>query len=62
MRLGDRPLMVTQDSHHTVSVVVGIQLLLHGSIFRRTLVELLLECDRRVVRTEHLRSEALHVI
>ena len=62
MRLGYRPLMVTQDSDHTVGVVVRIQLLLHGSLIGSTLVELLLERYRRVVRTEHFRSQALHVV
>jgi ABC-type cobalamin transport system ATPase subunit len=61
MRLGHCPLMVTQDGHHTICLVVRIEFLLKRSLLRRVLVELLLEGDGSVVGTEDLGCETLHV-
>ena len=54
--------MVTQDGNHTISMVVRVQLLLDSPGCWRTLIKLLLESDRRVIGTEHLRCETLHVL
>ena len=61
MRLGHGTLMVTQDSHHTVRVVIRVQLLLDRALFGRATIEQILERQRRVVCTEDLRGEPLHV-
>ena len=61
MRLRYRPLMVTQDSDETVGFIVCIELLLRCPDFGCDQVELLLERDRGVICTEHLRSQTLHV-
>lgn len=43
MSLWRTPLMVTKYGDHAIGMVVRIQLLLHRSILRRALVQLLLE-------------------
>lgn len=53
--------MVTQNGHHTVRVIVRIQLLLHGALLWRIPVKQFLEGHRRVIGTENLRGETLHV-
>lgn len=53
--------MVTQDGDHTVRMVVRVQFLLNRAFLGRTTVKEILERQRRVVGTEHLRSQALHV-
>ena len=52
--------MVTQDGNHAVSVIVGVELLLHSAFVRCTLIELLLEGVGRVEGTEHLGGETFH--
>lgn len=54
-------LMVTQDGYHTIGFVVCGKLLRIGSIDGRPSVELLLEGDGRVVRTEDLGGETFHI-
>ena len=53
--------MVTKYSDHAIGVVVRIQLLLHRSILRRALVQLLLESYGCVISTKHLGGQALHI-
>lgn len=53
--------MVTQDSDHAIGVIVRVKFLLYIPVLWCSLIELLLEGYRRVVRTEHLRRQAFHV-
>jgi hypothetical protein len=61
VRLRHGTLMVTKDGDHAIGLIVSVQFLLYRRFHRRILVELLLEGDRSVVSTEHLRCETLHV-
>lgn len=54
-------MMVTQDGDHAVGVVVRVELLLHRALLRGATVEEVLERQGRVIRTEDLSSQALHV-
>ena len=61
MCLGYTPLMVTKNGDHSICLIVGIELLLKSGVRKRLVVELVLEGDRRIISTEDLRSETLHV-
>lgn len=54
-------MMVTENGDHAVRMVIRIEFLLNCPRLRRALIELLLEGDRGIIGTEHLRGETLHV-
>lgn len=60
--LADGTLMVTKDSDISVGAVVGEQLLSDGAVLGCLLFQLILECERRVVGTEHLGRQSLHQV
>ena len=61
VRFGHRTLMVTEDSHHTIRMVVCFELFLNRPFLRRTFIQLFLESDGGIVSTEHLGSETFHI-
>ena len=59
--LWNTSLMVTEDRHHAIRVIVSVEFLLDRRICWDALIELLLESDRSVVSTKNLRGKTLHV-
>ena len=53
--------MITKNSNHSISLIVGIEFFLERRVRQSLVVELFLECNRCIISTEDFRSEALHV-
>jgi len=61
MILAHTLLVIAKDSNHAIRFIVGRELFEQRSILRGALIELLLEGNRSIVRSEYFGSEALHI-
>ena len=59
--LADGLLMVAQNGHLLIGLIVAFDLFLHGEPCQVAFLELLLKSGRGVVGTEHLGSQSLHL-
>jgi hypothetical protein len=62
MRLGNTPLMVTEDGDQAIGLVVSVKLFLKSGAFKIALVKQPLKGDRGIVCTEHLGRKSFHLL